>query len=111
MNRSILGAALFAGSLLLALPSPADARCSGSGPTFRCDPIMSESLKRKSLGLPPRYTPRSSTRYSYEGNTFTVPSTGATFHRYRYKSPSGRTYRGKTTVLPGGSYQHRGSWR
>ena len=97
--------------LLFALPPPADARCTGSGPTFRCDPIVSDVLRRKSLGLPPRVTPRSERRYEYRGHTFTVPSTGASVHRYTYKSPSGRTYRGKIETFPGGTIRHRGSWR
>ena len=110
MKHWSIMAFLLAGSVLFALPPPAEARCYGVGtPYFRCDPIMSDSLKRKSLGLPPRYTPRSSTRYKYEGNTYSTPS-GASIHRYKYKGPGG-TYRGKTLTLPGGSYKHRGSWK
>ena len=96
-----------AGSILLALPPNVSARCAGSGATFRCDP---DSLLRKSQGLPPRVTPRSSYSYEYEGNTFSLPG-GASVHRYTYKSPSGRTYHGKVETFPGGSYRHRGSWR
>ena len=81
MMRWRLAVLLLAGGVLLLLPPSVSARCDGTGATFRCDPIISESLRRKSLGLPNRYTPKSSTR------------------------------RGKTTVLPGSSYRHRGSWR
>ena len=60
-------------------------------------------------GLPNRYTtPR---RYKYEGNTFRLPSTGATIHRYTYKDGLGNTYRGKMESLPGGTVRHRGRWR
>ena len=103
---------LLAGGLLFALPPPVTARCYDVGTlTFRCDPIVSDSLRRQSQGLPSRYTPRSSSRYQYEGNTFTVPSTGASIHRYRYKSPSGRMYTGKIETFPGGAVRHRGRWR
>ena len=52
---------LLAGSLLFALPPPVTARCYDVGtPTFRCDPIMSDVLRRKMQGLPPLVTPRSS---------------------------------------------------
>ena len=112
MKHWSIMAFLLAGSVLFALPPPAEARCYGVGtPYFRCDPIMSDSLKRKSLGLPPRYTPRSSTRYKYEGNTFTVPSTGASIHRYKFNDGLGNTYKGKIETFPGGSYRHRGSWK
>ena len=103
-------ALLLAGSVMFALPPNVSARCYDVGtPYFRCDPVISESLRRKSLGLPNRYAPRSSTRSRLEGNIYSTPS-GASIHRFTYKGPSG-TYRGKTTVLPGGSYKHRGSWR
>ena len=109
MTRWRAPALMLAGGLLLALPATVSARCSGSGPTFRCDPIISESLRRQSLDLPKRYTPRKS--YEYRGNTYRAPSTGAMIHRYRYKSPAGRTYKGKIQSLPGGSYRHKGSWK
>lgn len=92
MNRYTIGGLMLAGSLLLALPPPTEARCYGSGATFRCDPIISDSLRHKSQGLPPRYTPRSSRSYKYDGNTYSTQS-GASIHRYKYKTPSG-TYRG-----------------
>ena len=110
MNRSITGGLLLAGSLLLALPSPVSARCYGSGATFRCDPIISDSLRRQSQGLPPRYAPKSSNRYRYEGNTYSTPS-GLSIHRYKYKSPTGRTYKGKIETFPSGTVRHRGSWK
>lgn len=98
------------GGLLLTLPTNAVARCSGSGATFRCDPIVSESLRRKYEGLPPRYAPMKPQRYKYEGKTYSTPS-GASIYRYQYKSPSGRTYKGTIKSLPGGSYQHKGRWK
>ena len=103
-------ASILVGSILLTLPPTAVARCSGSGDNFRCDPIVSESLRRKAQGLPSRYVPTKPRRYKYEGNTYTTPS-GASIHRYTYKSPSGRTSKGTMQSLPGGSYQHQGSWR
>ncbi len=72
--------------------------------------IVSESLRRRSQGLPPRYTPPSTKSYKYQGNTYTTPR-GSTLHRYKYKSPSGRTYKGTIKSLPGGSYQHKGRWK
>lgn len=105
------GALLLVGSVMLALPPNVSACCSGSGATFRCDPIITESLRRQSLGLPNRYTPRSSTRYLYEGNTFTLPSTGATVHRYTYQDGLGNTYKGMIETFPGGAVRHRGRRR
>ena len=102
-------ALLLVGSVMFALPPNVSARCSGSGATFRCDPVIADSLKRKSLGLPPRYTPRLSTRSRLDGSVYSIPG-GARIHRFKYQGPGG-TYQGKTTVLPGGSYRHRGSWR
>ena len=106
-----LAVLLLAGGVLLLLPPSVSARCYGTGVTFRCDPVISESLRRKSLGLPPRYTPRSAPRYRYEGSTFTLPSTGATVHRYKFKDGRGNTYRGKIETFPGGTVRHHGSWR
>lgn len=97
---------LLVGSLLLSLPHVADARCTGSGPTFRCGPIVSESLRRKSQGLPPRYTPPSTRSYKYRSNTYVTPG-GSVLHRYKYRSPSGQRYKGTIKSLPGGSYSHR----
>ena len=109
MLRWRMVASILVGGVLLTLPTTAAARCYGSGVTFRCDPTISESLRRQSQGLPNRYTtPR---RYKYEGNTFTLPSTGATIHRYTYKDGLGNTYRGKMESLPGGTVRHRGRWR
>ena len=103
-------ALLLAGNVMFAPPPNVSARCYDVGtPYFRCDPIISDSLKRKSLGLPPRYTPRSSARSRLDGSVYSTPG-GASIHRFKYKGPGG-TYKGKTTVLPGGSYRHRGSWR
>ena len=101
---------LLMGSLLLSLPTDAVARCSGSGVSFRCDPIISDSLRRQSQGLSSRYTPRSSRSYKYKSYTYTTPR-GSTLHRYRYKSPTGRTYKGTIKSLPGGSYSHKGRWK
>ena len=89
---------LLMGSLLLSLPADAIARCSGSGPTFRCDPIISDSLRRKSQGLPPRYTPRTSKSYKHESYTYTTPR-GSTLHRYKYKSPGRPDIQGDDQVL------------
>ena len=101
---------ILVGGILLTLPTNAAARCSGSGPTFRCGPIVSESLRHKYEGLPPRYAPTKPQRYKYEGRTYTTPS-GASSHRYKYKSPSGRRYKGTIKSLPGGSYSHKGRWK
>ena len=101
---------ILVGGILLTVPTTVAARCSGSGPTFRCDPIVSESLRRKYEGLPPRYAPTKPRRYKYEGRTYTTPS-GASIHRYKYKSPSGRRYKGTNKSLPGGSYSHKGRWK
>ena len=110
MTQWCMVVGIFVGGILLALPTTAVARCSGSGPTFRCDPIVSESLRRKYEGLLPRYAPTKPQRYKSEGKTYSIPS-GASIHRYKYKSPSGRTYKGTIKSLPGGSYQHKGSWK
>ena len=72
--------------------------------------IVSESLRRKSQGLPPRYTPPTTKSYKYRGNTYVTPR-GSVLHRYKYKNPSGRTYKGTIKSLPGGSYQHKGRWK
>ena len=106
------GALLIAGSAILTHPTNIAARCYPIGtPQFRCDPIISESLRRKSLGLPNRYPPKSSPQYRYEGNTFTLPSTGATVHRYTYKDGLGNTYKGEIETFPGGAVRYRGRWR
>ena len=110
MIRYVAVALLLVGGAILTQPTNVSARCYGSGASFRCDPIISESLRRKSLGLPNRYTPRSSGRYKYEGNTYSTRS-GLSLHRYKYKSPSGRTYKGKIETFPGGAVRHRGSWK
>ena len=102
-------ASILAGGVLLTLPTNAVARCTGSGSTFRCDPMVSESLRRKSEGLPNRYAP-STGRHKYEGHTYTTPY-GSSIHRYKYKSPSGRIYKGTIKSLPGGSYSHKGRWK
>lgn len=98
MRRTIVGACLLAGSLLLV---PIDATA---------DPIVSESLRRRSQGLPPRYTPSTPKSYGYRGNTYVTPR-GSVLHRYKYKSPSGRKYKGTIKSLPGGTYQHKGRWK
>ena len=100
---------ILVGGILLTLPTTAAARCSGSGPTFRCDPIVSESLRRKSQGLS-TYTPSTPKSYKYRGNTYVTPR-GSVLHRYKYKSPSGRSYKGTIKSLPGGSYSHKGRWK
>lgn len=110
MLRGRIVASLLVGGMLLTLPTAATARCSGSGATFRCDPIVSESLRRKALGLPPRYAPTKPRRYKYEGRTYSTPS-GAWTHRYTYKDGLGDTYKGTIESLPGGTVRHRGSWR
>ena len=98
MRRTIVGACLLAGILLLV---PTDATA---------DPIVSESLRRRSQGLPPRYTPSTPKSYNYQGNTYVTPR-GSVLHRYQYKSPSGRKYKGTIKSLPGGSYSHKGRWK
>ena len=110
MLRRRMVASILAGGILLTLPTTAVARCSGSGPTFRCDPIISESLRRKAQGLPPRHTPTKPRRYKYEGNTYSTPS-GAWTHRYTYEDGLGNTYKGTIESLPGGTVRHRGSRR
>ena len=102
MYHVVVGACLLAGSLLLV---PTDAT---ADPTN--GPIVSESLRRKYQGLPPRYTPSSTPRYKYRGNTYATPR-GSVLHRYKYKSPSGRKYKGTIKSLPGGSYEHKGRWK
>lgn len=94
MHRMIVGACLLAGILLLV---PTD---------VTADPIVSESLRRKYNGLPPRYTPPTTKSYKYRGNTYVTPR-GSVLHRYKYKSPSGRKYKGTIKSLPGGSYSHK----
>ena len=101
---------ILVGGILLTLPTTAVARCSGSGDNFRCDPIVSESLRRKYEGLPPRYTPTKPRRYTYEGKTSSTPS-GASIHRYTYKDGRGNTAKGRIESLPGGTGRHRGNWR
>ena len=108
--RGTLLTVLLVGSMLLTLPTDTAARCYGSGQTFRCEPIVSESLHRRSQGLPPRYTPRTSKSDKYKSSTYTTPR-GSVLHRYRYKSPLGKKYKGTIKFLPGGSYSHRGSWK
>ena len=105
MTRWSVPVLMLAGSLLLALPLGASAQSSS-----RSDFIVSESLRRQYNGLPPRYTPGTPKKYKYQGNTYVTPR-GSVLHRYKYKSPSGRTYKGTIQSLPGGSYQHKGSWR
>ena len=102
MNRFVTGVLLLTGSLLLA-PAPITA-----DPTDGF--IVSESLRRRYNGLPPRYTPSTPKRYKYEGKTFTTPS-GASTHRYKYSDGLGNTYKGKIETFPGGAYRHRGSWK
>ena len=109
MIRYITIALLLIVGAILTHPTTVSARCYGSGANFRCDPIISESLRRKSLGLPNRYTPKSSGRYKYEGRTFSLPS-GLSMHRYKYKS-GGRTYKGTIETFPGGAVRHRGRWK
>jgi len=110
MRHAVMGVLLLAGTLLLALPTDSFARCTGSGPTFRCSPTVSESLRRRSLGLPPKYSPSKPKSYKYQSNTYVTPQ-GSVLHRYKYKSPSGRKYKGTIKSLPGGSYQHKGRWK
>ena len=111
MTRWSIVISMIAGGLLLTLPTNAVARCSGSGPTFRCDPIVSESLRRRYNGLPPRYTtPSTPKKYQYEGRTYSAPS-GALLHRYTHKDGLGNTYKGTIESLPSGTVRHRGSWR
>ena len=99
---------MLAGSLLLAQPSSVAARCYGSGPTFRCDPIISESLRRKSLVLPNRYAPKPEYRYEFKSRHYPSPVGGGTY-RYDYKDNFGR-YKGTIRTTPYGT-THRGRWR
>ena len=101
MTRFLAGMLLTGGILLMPVHVTAD-------PSDRF--IVSESLRRKSLGLPPRYTPPSTKSYKYRGNTYVTPR-GSVLHRYKYKSPSGRKYKGTIKSLPGGSYSHKGRWK
>lgn len=110
MLRWSIVISIIIGGLLLTLPTTAAARCSGSGATFRCDPIVSESLRRKAQGLPPRYAPTKPRHYKYEGKTYSTPS-GAWTHRYTYKDGLGNTDKGTIESLPGGTVRHRSSWR
>ncbi len=110
MIRYVAVALLLVGGALLTHPTNVSARCYGSGANFRCDPIISESLRRKSLGLPNRYAPRTSRPYSYTGRTYSTPS-GLSRHSYKYKSPSGKTYKGTIETFPGGAVRHRGRWK
>ena len=104
MRRWSIIVGMLVGGVLLTFPAHVSAGDYGR------DPIISDSLRRKSLGLPNRYAPKSSTRYRYEGNTLTSPS-GSVTHRYKYRDGLGNTYKGKIETFPGGAYRHRGSWK
>ena len=109
-----IAASLLVGGILLTLPTTAVARCSGSGPTFRCAPIVSESLRRrKSQGLPPQICACNETEIgtNMRGNTYVTRHVVRSRHRYWYKSPGGRQYKEIIKSLPGGSYQHKGWWK
>ena len=110
MLRWSMVTSILVGCILLTLPTTAVARCSGSGSTFRCDPIVSESLRQQARGLPPRYAPTKPQRYKYEGKTYSTPSEAWT-HRYTYKDGLGNTDKGTIESLPGGTVRHQGSWR
>lgn len=110
MLRWRMVTSILAGGILLTMPTAAVARCSGSSATFRCDPIVSESLRRKAQGLPSRCAPTKPRRYKYEGNTYSTPS-GAFTHRYTYKDGIGNTDKGTIESLPGGTVRHRGNRR
>ena len=101
MHRFLAGVLLTGSMLLVPIHVAAD-------PTDGF--IVSESLRRKSQGLPPRYTPSTPKSHSYRGNTYVTPR-GSVLHRYKYKSPSGRKYKGTIKSLPGGSYSHKGRWK
>ena len=110
MKKWYIVVGLLIGNIVLTLSTTAVARCSGSGVTFRCDPIVSESLRRQAQGLPPHYTPTKPRRYKYEGKTYSTPS-GAWTHRYTYKDGLGNTDKGTIESLPGGTVRHRGNRR
>ena len=104
------GALLLVGSVMLALPPSVSARCSGSGATFRCDPIISDALRKRTT---PGYTnpySRSRGTFTYEGWTYRT-GTGANLSRSTYSDSLGNTYRGQIETFPGGAYRHRGSWQ
>lgn len=86
----LLAGMLLTGSMLL-VPVPVAADPSDGF-------IVSESLRRKSQGLPPRYAPPTTKSDKYQGNTYVTPR-GSVLHRYKYKSPSGRTYKGTIKSL------------
>ena len=92
---------------LLSLAPQAEARCSGTGKNFRCDPIIPKSYSRyRSPVLPGPYTAPKS---SFRGRLWDSP-TGYSKYKYRYKS-GGRTYKGTTEVFPGGTIRHKGKWK
>ena len=98
-----------AGSILLALPPTVSARCAGSGATFRCDPVIAESLKRRYEANRSRVY-RPPTRLTYEGRNYST-GTGANRYRYTYSDSLGNRYRGTIKTFPGGAYRHWGSWQ
>ena len=83
MMQVSAGALLLVGSVMLALPPSVSARCSVSGATFRCDPIISDALrKRPTPGYTNPYS-RSRGTFTYEGWTYRT-GTGANLSRSTY---------------------------
>ena len=104
-------ALLIAGSAILAQPISVAARCYDVGtPQFRCDPIVSDALrKRTTPGYVNPYA-RSQGTFTYEGQNYSAGS-GANRYRYTYSDSLGKTERGMIETFPGGAVRHRGSWR
>lgn len=92
---------ILVGSIIATLPAGVSAKCSDVGtPQFRCDPLVSESLRRRSETQ--RHSPvsRPSRRTTFESQSYTT-ATGATRRTYRYTEGRGDERSGVVLKLPG----------
>ena len=101
MIRYSARALIFVGSIIVALPPGVSAKCSDVGtPQFRCDPLVSESLRRRSETQRHRPVSRPSRRTTFESQSYTT-ATGATRRTYRYTDGRGDERSGVVLELPG----------
>lgn len=92
---------ILVGSIIATLPADGSARCSDVGtPQFRCDPLVAESLRRRSETQRHRPVSRPSRRTVFESQSYTT-ATGATRRTYRYTDSRGDERRGVVLELPG----------
>lgn len=102
---------LFSLVLILAAVTQAEARCYDVGTSqFRCDPIVSQALRRRvEAGAARRYTLPRARRYELDVQSYQAGE--AIRQTWRYKDSTGRRFKGSVLSLPGGQTLHKGTVR